>query len=47
MKAMVLAAGVGSRLRPLTDERPKALLEVGGIPMLEIVIRRLIAAGVD
>jgi len=47
MKAMVLAAGVGSRLRPLTDERPKALLEVGGVPMLEIVIRRLMAAGVD
>jgi len=44
---MVLAAGVGSRLRPLTDERPKALIEVGGTPMLEIVIRRLIAAGVD
>ncbi len=47
MKAMVLAAGVGSRLRPLTDEKPKALVEVGGKPMLEIVIRRLMAAGVD
>ncbi|MFA5162158.1 MAG: sugar phosphate nucleotidyltransferase [Elusimicrobiales bacterium] len=47
MKAMILAAGVGSRLRPLTDEIPKALIEVGGKPMLERVILRLVAAGVD
>jgi len=47
MKAMVFAAGVGSRLRPLTDGRPKALVDIGGVPMLEIVIRRLIRAGVD
>jgi NDP-sugar pyrophosphorylase family protein len=47
MKAMVLAAGVGSRLRPITDRIPKALIEVGGRPMLEIVLRRLAAAGVD
>jgi NDP-sugar pyrophosphorylase family protein len=46
MKAMVLAAGVGSRLRPLTDEIPKALLDVGGAPMIERVIRRLKSAGV-
>ena len=46
MKAMILAAGVGSRLRPLTDEVPKALLEVGGVPMIERVIRRLRSAGV-
>ena len=46
MKAMILAAGVGSRLRPLTDEIPKALLDVGGAPMIERVIRRLKAAGV-
>jgi len=45
MKAMILAAGVGSRLRPLTDSVPKALVEVGGIPMLEIVLARLIRAG--
>ncbi len=46
MKAMILAAGVGSRLRPLTDETPKALLDVGGVPMIERVIRRLALAGV-
>ena len=46
MKAMILAAGVGSRLRPLTDLSPKALLEVGGAPMIEQVVRRLKAAGV-
>ncbi len=44
---MLLAAGLGTRLRPLTDRIPKALIEVGGVPMLEQVARRLIAAGVD
>jgi NDP-sugar pyrophosphorylase family protein len=43
---MVLAAGEGRRLRPLTDRTPKALMEVGGVPMLELVIRRLVKAGV-
>lgn len=46
MKAMILAAGVGSRLRPLTDEIPKALIDVGGVPMIERVIRRLKSVGV-
>lgn len=46
MKAFVLAAGVGSRLRPLTDKVPKALVDVGGRPMLARVIDRLKAAGV-
>ena len=46
MKAMVLAAGVGARLRPLTAERPKALIEIEGVAMLELVFRRLISAGV-
>jgi NDP-sugar pyrophosphorylase family protein len=44
---MVFAAGVGSRLRPLTDHLPKALIEVGGRPMLELVLDRLIRFGVD
>jgi MurNAc alpha-1-phosphate uridylyltransferase len=46
MKAMILAAGMGSRLRPLTDATPKALLDVGGAPIIERVIVRLRSAGV-
>ena len=45
MKAMVLAAGLGRRLKPLTDQTPKALTPISGMPILEIVIRRLIRAG--
>lgn len=47
MKAMVFAAGRGTRLKPLTDKRPKALVEIGGVPLLELVLRRLITAGVN
>ncbi|MCG8307955.1 MAG: nucleotidyltransferase family protein [Cytophagales bacterium] len=45
MKAMIFAAGLGTRLKPITDDRPKALAEIHGTPLLEIVIRRLINFG--
>jgi NDP-sugar pyrophosphorylase family protein len=47
VEAFVLAAGLGTRLRDLTRSVPKALIPVGGVPMLERVARRLIDAGVD
>jgi NDP-sugar pyrophosphorylase family protein len=46
MKAMVLAAGLGTRLRPLTNDRPKALVTVGGRTLLQITLERLRSIGV-
>ena len=45
MKALILAAGFGSRLKPITEKIPKALVQINGRTLLEIIVQRLIASG--
>lgn len=47
MKAMIFAAGMGTRLKPVTDTLPKALVRVGDKPLLEHVARKLMASGIN
>lgn len=47
MKTMIFAAGLGTRLKPLTDSIPKALVPVGGKPLIEHVARKLRGAGIE
>jgi MurNAc alpha-1-phosphate uridylyltransferase len=46
MRAIILAAGLGTRLKPLTDQTPKALVHFKGVPMVERVVRKLAGAGI-
>ena len=46
VSAVIFAGGLGTRLRPLTDDSPKPMLEVGGVPILELIVRQLALSGI-
>ena len=47
MKAIILAAGLGTRLRPITETTPKCLVPINGVPLLELWLRQCERAGID
>ena len=47
MKALILAAGYGKRLRPITNEIPKCMVEVGGVPLLINALNNLVEIGIS
>ena len=47
MEGLILAAGLGTRMRPLTDDRPKALVEINSKTLFEITLQRMVDAGVE
>jgi len=47
MRAMIFAAGLGTRLKPFTNNKPKALVKVNDVPVIELIIKKMIGFGID